>query len=315
MELKRALLPVALLLLLCSCGRKENFFGYAEGHRIHVASPTTGRVDCLYVHRGERVAEGDRLFSVDSLRLDAAVAAAEAAMEKAAAAKKDLAAGIRAEELEILHDELNQAEAVLRKARQTMERRRALVERDYASVAELETLTAEVDAAIAMRDCAAARLANGKRGAREWELVAADHAVEIARRELDSAKSMRDCARPLSPCSGVVCDTFFSVGEVAPAGVPIVSMEEDGALRMRFFVPQEVLARLKLGQSVHVSTDGIREPIGAVIDFFDTRPEVTPPVIYSNRCREKLLFRVEAVPNRSAAGIIHAGQPITVRLD
>jgi HlyD family secretion protein len=280
-----------------------------------MSSPTTGQLDALHVRRGSEVAEGDRLFSVDGLRLDAAVAAAEAAVERAVAAKNDLAAGSRSEELKILRKELNAAEAALRKVRQTMENVRSLVEKNYASAAELESLVADVDAAKAFRDGAAARLANGERGAREWDLVAADYAVEIARRELDSARSMRNCARPLSPCCGVVCDTFFAVGEVVPAGVPVVSIEGDGELRLRFFVPQKVLSRLKLRQLVSATVDGVKKPIVAAVDFIDTKPEVTPPIIYSNRCREKLLFRVEAVPIDSTPRIIHSGQPITVRLD
>jgi HlyD family secretion protein len=49
----------------------------------------------------------------------------------------------------------------------------------------------------------------------------------------------------------------------------------------------------------------------ARVDYVASRPEYTPPVIYSLTTRDKLVFLVEAVP--SAPRALIPGQPIDVR--
>ena len=48
-------------------------------------------------------------------------------------------------------------------------------------------------------------------------------------------------------------------------------------------------------------------------DFIATQPEYTPPVIYSNSQRSRLVFLVEARPEPAQALRLHPGQPLEVR--
>jgi HlyD family secretion protein len=45
-----------------------------------------------------------------------------------------------------------------------------------------------------------------------------------------------------------------------------------------------------------------------------TQPEYTPPVIYSNAQRSKLVFMVEAKPSPQDAERLKPGQPLDVRI-
>jgi len=45
-----------------------------------------------------------------------------------------------------------------------------------------------------------------------------------------------------------------------------------------------------------------------------TEPEYTPPVIYSNETRAKLVFMVEARPAADGAQRLRPGQPVSVTL-
>jgi HlyD family secretion protein len=54
--------------------------------------------------------------------------------------------------------------------------------------------------------------------------------------------------------------------------------------------------------------------VPATVSYIATEPEYTPPVIYSNETRAKLVFMVEARPSVENAGRLRPGQPVAVTL-
>jgi HlyD family secretion protein len=83
-------------------------------------------------------------------------------------------------------------------------------------------------------------------------------------------------------------------------------------MKVRFFAPEALIARLPVGADVLVSCDGCGEPISATVTFVAHEPHFTPPVIYSLDQREKLVFLVEA--RFSGATPIRPGLPVDVRI-
>ncbi len=96
---------------------------------------------------------------------------------------------------------------------------------------------------------------------------------------------------------------------------PVVRLLPPGNIKLRFFVPQDELGRLRLGQALEAACDGCGAPIPARISYIATQAEYTPPVIYSREVRGKLVFMVEARPQADQATRLHPGQPVDVRLD
>lgn len=84
-------------------------------------------------------------------------------------------------------------------------------------------------------------------------------------------------------------------------------------LKARFFVAESEVATLAAGQAVTLRCDGCGEPIAAHISRIATQAEYTPPVIYSNAQRAKLVFLVEAKPEAKDATRLRPGQPLDVR--
>jgi len=79
-------------------------------------------------------------------------------------------------------------------------------------------------------------------------------------------------------------------------------------------VPETVAGKLSLGHAVDARCDGCAAAIAAKISYISPQPEFTPPVIYSNESRTKLVFLVEAEPSAQDAARLHPGQPLDVRL-
>jgi HlyD family secretion protein len=76
---------------------------------------------------------------------------------------------------------------------------------------------------------------------------------------------------------------------------------------------EPVRASLHTGQTVNVSCDGCQGELTAIISFIARDAEFTPPVIFSQEQRQKLVFLVEARPTGDAIRLT-AGQPVTVTL-
>ncbi len=117
-----------------------------------------------------------------------------------------------------------------------------------------------------------------------------------------------------APAAGVVDDVYFRVGEQIPAGAAVLSLLPPQNRKLRFFVPQSDLERVKTGARVDVHCDGCASDFAATVRFVAPQAEYTPPVIYSESARQKLLFLVEAWPEAADALKLRPGQPVEVRV-
>jgi HlyD family secretion protein len=105
---------------------------------------------------------------------------------------------------------------------------------------------------------------------------------------------------------------YFRPGEMVPAGRPVVALLPPANVKLRFFVPEGVLPKVALDETVRVACDGCAADLTARVSFIARTAEFTPPVIYSLEERAKLVFLVEARPQRPEA--FRVGQPVSIAL-
>src|SRR5262249_23720568 len=105
---------------------------------------------------------------------------------------------------------------------------------------------------------------------------------------------------------------YFRVGEMVPAGRPIVALLPPGNMKVRFFVNEASLPQIKIGDTVNIHCDGCANRLTATVSFIARSSEFTPPVIYSLEERSKLAFLIEARPTRPE--MLRVGQPVSVTL-
>ena len=115
-----------------------------------------------------------------------------------------------------------------------------------------------------------------------------------------------------SPADGTIEQVYYRVGETVPAGKPVVALLPPQNLKMRFFVPEPILPQIKYGETVAVSCDGCDTGLTAKVSFIARSAEYTPPVIYSLDERGKLVYLIEARPDRPEK--LRVGQPVTITL-
>ncbi|WP_447983974.1 HlyD family secretion protein [Nitrospira sp. Nam74] len=290
--------------------------GYVEGEFVYVASPLSGTLQSLRVQRGMQVNPGDLLFALDDTPEQAGRDEAERRLAQGRANVEDARKGKRPSEIKAIEAQLNQARAALILAEKEFVRQENLM-RIPGATAELEFLRAR-----AVRDQARQRvteleadLKTAQLGSRSDQIAAAEANLRALEAALIKAEWDLSQKRQSAPQAGLVFDTVYREGEWVAAGRPVVVLLPPGNIKVRAFVPETKIGTIHPGDSVHVSVDGTDHPIVGTVSYISPQAEYTPPVIYSNESRSKLVFMIEAVFDPATSVNLHPGQPVDVHLD
>ncbi len=309
-----AILAVAAALAACGKSEPPGYQGYVEGEFVHVSSPIAGRLDQLLVKRGDQIAVGAPLFALEAVSESAALRQAQEQLKAAQAQLADLNLGKRPPERDVTRAQLAQAQVDEQKLANQLAR-------DEAQFAVGGIARQQLDDSRAARASAAAKVqqlqseltvaALPSRGeqikAQAAQTAAAQAAVDQARWKLDQKTVVATHA-------GRVFDTPYRLGEWIAAGSPVVRMLPPQYIKVRFFVPEAILGGLSVGRSVSIHCDGCAEDVPGTLSYVSTEAEFTPPVIYSNETRGKLVFMIEARPSADSNVKLNPGQPVSVRL-
>ena len=303
----------AVLVAGCDKPAATGWSGYAEGDYVYIAAPLAGRVTALGAQRGKSVNKGDALFALDADNERAASEEAVARMASAKAQAANTEKGKRADEVAVTRAQLTQAQAQAALAAKELARQQQLVGQGFISASRLDdarTTAQQTQARVAELEAA---LRVTRLPARSDERIAAVAAADAAQHQLEQARWREQQKQQAAPLDAQVSETFFRVGEWVNAGQPVVALLPAGGAKARFFVPEAELGSIAPGQAVTIHCDGCGEPIRARIEFIATQAEYTPPVIYSNAQRSRLVFMVEARPAAQDGPRLRPGQPVDVR--
>lgn len=291
----------------------NRYFGYVEGEYVYVAPKESGILESLDVSRGDTVAAGQALFSLDADQQLIALGQAEADLMIARSKLIDESTGKRPEEIAVIEEQLRNAEASLDLAQADYKRYKELSLNDFVSPSQLDQAAATLDQAAATVGEQRANLRVARLPARSAQLDEARESVKSSELAVDSARIKLKDRAPPAPAGGYVQQTYYLPGEFVQAGMPVVSILPPGEIKFRFYVGEPDRAGLAVGETVMIGCDNCDEPIAARITYISSSAEYTPPVIYSLEERSKLVFMAEALPDEPTT--LLPGQPIDVTVD
>jgi HlyD family secretion protein len=313
------LLGVALgvVLIIAGCSRQQaaGYQGYIEGKFVYVASPESGRLEHLPVARGQTVALGQPLFAFDHEPEGSALHEAQQLLRSSRAKLADLQAGKRPEEIAVTQAQLAQALAQKKQAEQILASDEAQLR--AGGIAQTDVISAQgaADTSAAKVKELEADLAVDSLPAREEQIREQENQVAANRASLAEAAWRLQQKEIPSPRQGLVFDTLYREGEWVSAGSPVVQLLPPENLEIRFFVPEPVVGKLKVGENVNVQCDRCSSAVPAIVTFISPQCEYTPPVIYSNENRSKLVFMIIAKAPAEKSALLHPGQPVEVTLE
>jgi len=307
-------LSLAAILAGCSAETPNTYQGYVEGEYVHVASAVGGRLERLLVQRGQTVEAKAPLFQLESEEETAAKRQADEQLKASQAQLADLRQGRRNPELDVAKAQLAQAIAAEEQAAQQLRRDEAQFEIGGIPRAQLEDSRANHSIKAARVRELQGQLEVSRLPAREDQIRAQDAQVQAARAASSQSSWRLDQKHVAATQGGLVVDTLYREGEWVAPGSPVVRMLPPQNVKVRFFVPQPVIGGLKPGRNLAVRCDGCGAEVPATVSYIAAEPEYTPPVIYSNETRAKLVFMVEARPSVENAARLRPGQPVSVTL-
>ncbi len=310
-----ARLHAALTAFLISIGLMHPgapvYQGYGEGEYVLVAPQIAGTLENLNVARGGTVHKGDPLFTLEHAAETAALEQAVAQAASTEATLDDLLKAKRKPEIDTLLAKRDEARAAVGLSQVNYDRdaeqlkikaiSQAAFDKDKALLDGTHGLLAEAEANLAN-----ARLSTG----RDDAIRAAAATFDADKAAIAAAQWRLDQKVVTAPADAFVFDTLARAGEFIPTGQAVVSLLPPADIKARFFVPEPELASIPAGAKVTIKCDGC-EPIPAHVTYVSPQAEYSPPELYNQENRARLLFMLEATPDEKPERI-HPGQPLDV---
>jgi HlyD family secretion protein len=309
-----ALLCAVFLLSSCSRDDRNVYQGYIEGEFVNLASSQSGALTQLSVARGQTVRSNAPLYTLESIDETAALAGAQQQLAAARAQLADIETGKRAPEVNVNRAQLAQAQANARKASLQLTRDEAQFRVGGIPKAQLDDSRANADATAAQVRELTNQVEVARLPGRSQQITGQRAQVAAAQASVAQAQWKLDQKRIVAPADGLVYDTLYRAGEWVQAGSPVVQMLPPQNVKVRLFVPEGIVGNIAAGRAMTVHCDGCAADVPVKVTYVSNKAEYTPPVIYSNESRSKLVFMVEAHPSVADASKLHPGQPVTVTL-
>jgi HlyD family secretion protein len=237
-------------------------------------------------------------------------------LAQARSSLEDAKKGKRPTEIESIEAKLKQAQAALAFSEKELSRQEELKRTPGASPER------DFDKARSERDRDQQRVAQLEADLKTAQLGSRTDQIEALEANVQSleaalAKAEWDLAQKsqIAPQAGLVFDTFYREGEWVSAGRPVIALLPPQNIKVRAFVSETRIAAIHHGDEVKVTVDGLDQPFIGKVSFISPKAEYTPPVIYSQESRDKLVFMIEIVFDTEIAANLHPGQPVDVQFN
>ncbi len=259
-----------------------------------------GKVVELVVDEGDAVAKGQLLARLDTRRLDARRAKAEADLAQASAVLSELKAGPRPQTIAAARAEVENLAAQRDVAEKTMKRREQLVASSAVSREEYELAMYDYRAAAARTEVAQKNLDELEAGTRRERVDAQEAQVAALEASLADILHELDDSVLLAPYDGCIARRKIDEGTVIAAGAPVVELIETGALEAWVGVPPASARSFAVGDNTSLRIDG--RDYAAVVQ--SVRPELDAQTRTQN-----VVLRIDDAAGPTSGGLV-AGEVV-----
>ena len=287
-----------------------------------------GRMIARLKDEGDMVTAGELLAELDDGDQRVALAKVIAERDRARAALDDLLQGSRKQQIREAEQAVARAMASLNRATADRDLARtdfkrfetlytdAVVSRQEYDVARTAFLTAQkgVEEQEATLRSAKANLDLVREGFRSGDIDEARAGLASAEQGVEEARLRLGYTKLYAPFSGTVLTRAAEPGEYLGAGSVVLTMADLSRVFVRAFVPEPDLVRVKQGDMLRVSVDGLAgTSFTGRVGFIADEAEFTPKTVQTPEERVKLVYRIKVYvdnPDR----LLKAGMPARVHI-
>lgn len=289
-------------------------YGNVDIRQVELAFNSAERITRMFVQEGDQVMQGQRLATLETAKLAAKVARAEARVAAQQQVVARLEAGTRSEEIDKARAELALAEAQLQDAQRSYERVRNLAARKLASPQEVDDARAAADAAAARLRAAKATLELALAGPRREDIAAAKATLEAYQAEQTLARQELADASLYASAAGIIRDRILQPGDMASPQRPVYTLALTNPVWVRAYVDEPDLGKLYLGMQARVTTDSFPGKVyQGWLGYISPTAEFTPKSVQTEEVRTSLVYQAR-VYVCNPQNELRLGMPVTVTI-
>lgn len=253
---RRLYITVMLILLVAGIIALIRYFnhvnrpviqGVVECRSYRASSKLAGRIDSMFVAEGDKVTEGELLYTISTPELEAKLRQVSALETEAQAINSEVDMGARKEQIVAVKSLLDKALAGLTLAESSYERVKNLYDKGVVPRQQYDEALANYEAMRATADAAKAEYNLVVEGATRQQREAVEAKVREAQGGVDEVRSYLNDAKVYAPISGRVSSITAEVGELVGSGMPVVTILDLSHCWVTFNIKEDTMSNLHLG--------------------------------------------------------------------
>ncbi len=248
-----------IFLLIHSCSpAKEVFTGTFETTVVDVASEIPGRIDTIFVDRGDMVTKGELLATIQPNIMNAKLGQAQGVLQAAQALVDKAEHGAREQEKTAAKNQYEMAKSQFEFAEKTYMRFKVLYADSIISTQEMDEIEFKYSAAEYQMEAAKAIYDMALQGARIEDIDAAKGEYIEAHNVYKEALAYHEELEVIAPVSGEVCSRIANPGEVMGAGFPLLSIQIPEKIYLLLNVREDKLSAFQKGKKCKVKIPALK---------------------------------------------------------
>jgi len=287
-------------------------YGNVDIREVELAINGSERIARMLVQEGAQVSKGELLAVLETQRLEALVAQAEAQLAGQQAVVDRLLAGSLPEEISKAENELIAAQALEHDALITQQRLSKLLKQELVSPEDVDHAVATFEATRARRKAAVDILSLVRQGPRVEDIAAAQAALKAYQAQLSLAQHNLEDASLYASADGIIRDRILEPGDMASPQRPLYTLALTDPVWVRSYVSGPDLGRVRPGMKAEVSTDSFPDKkYQAWIGYISPTAEFTPKSVETQEVRTQLVYQMRVFVC-NPQGELRLGMPAVV---
>lgn len=198
--------------------------GMIEAQQYSVSSKVPGRIDQVWVRKGDTVSKGQLVFTLHSPEIEAKLEQAKAGEKAAGALAQEAEKGARAQQIQAAKDQWLKAKAAADLMEKTYQRVNNLYKDGVVAEQKRDEAMTQWQAAKYTESAAFQMYELAKEGARDETKLAAAEKARMAAGAVAEVEAYASDTRIESWFDGEVSQVLLQSGELAPQGFPVVTV-------------------------------------------------------------------------------------------
>ncbi|EKO3657586.1 biotin/lipoyl-binding protein [Vibrio metschnikovii] len=223
--------------------------GQIESQQYSISSKVPGRIDQVFVRKGDLVSKGQLIFTIHSPEIEAKLEQAMAGQRAAGALAQEAETGSRSQQIQAARDQWLTAKAAADLAEKTYLRVNNLFEQGVVAEQRRDEANTQWRAARYSENAALQMYEMAKEGARKETILAASENERMAAGAVAEVEAYAADTRIESWFDGEVSQVLMQAGELAPQGFPVVTVVDRADYWAVFNVREDLLRHFEQGST------------------------------------------------------------------